>query len=224
MSAQDVNHPIDTAPKSPKMGQLRLSSLDSEKSLRAYAKHLLGTLEIPSSPPANGHVPSPRQVPLSPSRVGLRAPSSPLPDLPQPSPPNGIDSKSTNLLEIPKSGKGFRARRGSFVGQNDELMEDCEETGCGEAVEILSRHSAKSECVVFKDMAELSAASYDIAKDGETVAVLNLIKTTFRLGETVLCVVTFNEPHTERRVLKVGSSCPPLSLRTNFSTFCFGIG
>jgi hypothetical protein len=48
------------------------------------------------------------------------------------------------------------------------------------------------------------AASYDIAKDGEIVAVLTLIKTTYRLGETVLGVVTFNSPMSERRVLKVG--------------------
>ena len=50
------------------------------------------------------------------------------------------------------------------------------------------------------------AASYDIAKDGEVVAVLTLIKSTFRLGETVLCVVTFNERQTERRVLKVSNT------------------
>lgn len=46
-------------------------------------------------------------------------------------------------------------------------------------------------------------ASYDIAKDGEMVAVLTLIKTTYRLGESVLGVVTFNDPSTHRRVLKV---------------------
>jgi len=46
-------------------------------------------------------------------------------------------------------------------------------------------------------------ASYDIAKDGEVVAVLTLIKSTFRLGESILGVVTFNRPASERRVLKV---------------------
>jgi hypothetical protein len=53
------------------------------------------------------------------------------------------------------------------------------------------------------------SASYDIAKDGEIVAVLTLIKTTYRLGETVLGVVTFNKPDGERRVLKVRPSRLP---------------
>jgi hypothetical protein len=48
-------------------------------------------------------------------------------------------------------------------------------------------------------------ASYDIAKDGEIVAVLTLVKTTFRLGETVLGVVSFNDPTSIRRVLKVSA-------------------
>lgn len=37
------------------------------------------------------------------------------------------------------------------------------------------------------------------------VAVLTLVKTTYRLGETVLGVVSFNEPATSRRVLKVSA-------------------
>jgi hypothetical protein len=51
--------------------------------------------------------------------------------------------------------------------------------------------------------ADSSIGSYDIAKDGEPVAVLTLVKQAYRLGETVLGVVTFNEALTERRVLKV---------------------
>ena len=53
-------------------------------------------------------------------------------------------------------------------------------------------------------MLTIDIASYDIAKDGDMVAVLTLIKTTYRLGESVLGVVTFNQPSYERRVLKVG--------------------
>jgi hypothetical protein len=42
--------------------------------------------------------------------------------------------------------KGFRPRQGSFVEGDDVLLEEGgEEGGCGEAVEILSRHSPKSE-------------------------------------------------------------------------------
>lgn len=47
------------------------------------------------------------------------------------------------------------------------------------------------------------AASYDIAKDGDLVSVLTLLKTTYRLGETVLGVITINPPpDPTRHVLK----------------------
>jgi hypothetical protein len=50
------------------------------------------------------------------------------------------------------------------------------------------------------------------------VAVLTLIKTTYRLGETVLGVVTFNSPMSERRVLKVGPAGLGLaSMRTELT-------
>ncbi len=63
---------------------------------------------------------------------------------------------STDRLDIPfsrKLGKGFRPRQGSFVDGDDELVEEGgEEGGCGEAVEILSRHSAKSESLGHRDV------------------------------------------------------------------------
>jgi hypothetical protein len=51
------------------------------------------------------------------------------------------------LLEVPNGKpKGFKMRQGSFVQGDDELLEAAqEEGGCGEAVEVLSRHSAKGE-------------------------------------------------------------------------------
>jgi hypothetical protein len=52
-------------------------------------------------------------------------------------------------------------------------------------------------------VARLGAASYDIEKEGEVVAVLTLVKSAYRLGETVSGVVTFNAPSCTRRVLKV---------------------
>ena len=126
---------------------------DTKGSLQAYAKHLLDTLDPPILSSMNGHVLSSRAAPLSPSRVGSRnrvlSPSSRLPDLPPASPPLSTASKSTDRLDVPLAGnlgKGLRPRRGSFVDGDDELVEEGgDEGGCGEAVEILSRHSVKSE-------------------------------------------------------------------------------
>ncbi|OCF35443.1 hypothetical protein I316_02995 [Kwoniella heveanensis BCC8398] len=155
--------------------RLRLKNGDTQESLQAYARHLLETLEPPSLL-NGGDVASPRQPPLSPSGGSTRLPRS------------RVVSPSSPAFNIPPllkaNGDNSHTR---FVEGDDELVEEGH-TGCGEAVEILSRHSPK--------------ASYDIAKEGEIVAVLTLIKTTYRLGETVLGVVTFNEPDTERRVLK----------------------
>ncbi|WWC90026.1 uncharacterized protein L201_004956 [Kwoniella dendrophila CBS 6074] len=175
---------------------------DTKESLEAYAQHLLDILAPPPPiPSANG--PSPKIPPLSPSRKDIRVPRSRVVspsastfDIPStlPKAQNGDFNgrKSETLLTIPGDGLGMgfkpRARQGSFLEGDDELVEEGLDAGCGEAVEILSRHSPK--------------ASYDIAKDGEMVAVLTLIKTTYRLGETVLGVVTFNEPENKRRVLK----------------------
>ncbi|KAK8869820.1 hypothetical protein IAR55_000388 [Kwoniella newhampshirensis] len=176
---------------------------DSLDSLQAYARHLvdtLDTLDTPAPPQVDGKS-SPRTAPFSPSRSRqsrsrVVSPSSASFNLP-PVPASGERSKTNSeLLDLPMNGTGvgkavrsFKPRAGTIVDGDDELVEELGDEGsCGEAVEILSRHSPKS--------------SYDISKDGEVVAVLTLIKTTYRLGETVLGVVTFNDPHTERRVLK----------------------
>ncbi|WWD01381.1 hypothetical protein V866_008324 [Kwoniella sp. B9012] len=145
---------------------------DTQESLQAYARHLLDTLEPVSPPPPNG--PSPTLPPLSPGRVNAILPRS------------RVVSPSSSKFDIPPLTP--TDQNGTLLEGDDELVEEGLDAGCGDAVEILSRHSPK--------------ASYDIAKDGEVVAVLTLIKTTYRLGETVLGVVTFNEPETERRVLK----------------------
>ncbi|BEI84235.1 hypothetical protein CcaverHIS002_0408390 [Cutaneotrichosporon cavernicola] len=106
-----------------------------------------------------------------------RAPPSPSKSLRPLSPPRG---RNSFLLE-PRP----RSLSTATAPGDDELVE--EEQRCGEAVEILSRHSPK--------------ASYDIRQDGEVVAVLTLVKTTYRLGETVTGVVTLNA-RPDRRVLK----------------------
>ncbi|WWD15907.1 hypothetical protein CI109_100331 [Kwoniella shandongensis] len=177
----------------------RAKTGDTMDSLQVYARHLLDTLDINSGSDKS----SPRTAPLSPSRARparsrVVSPSSAAFELPPTSPLSRGERERTNseLLEVPlngtpvgKTGRGFKPRAGTIVDGDDELVEELGDEGsCGEAVEILSRHSPKS--------------SYDISKDGEVVAVLTLIKTTYRLGETVLGVVTFNDPHTDRRVLK----------------------
>lgn len=109
------------------------------------------------------------------------------------------------------NGQAVRGRKGSFLKSDDELVETVKDHGGPrEAVEILTRNVSKSEIVEHRHrrVADLSSASYDIAKDGDVVAVLTLIKTTYRLGETVLGVVSFNSPAAERHVLKVCLSQP----------------
>lgn len=45
--------------------------------------------------------------------------------------------------------------------------------------------------------------SYDVNKDGVKVAVLTFAKSAYRLGETVLGVVEFNDRKGRARVLQV---------------------
>ncbi|KZT58546.1 Rgp1-domain-containing protein [Calocera cornea HHB12733] len=66
--------------------------------------------------------------------------------------------------------------------------EEEEVWSCREAVEILTRNSRK--------------VSYDISKDGEQVAVLTLVKSSYRVGETISGVVELNERSSFARVLK----------------------
>jgi len=63
------------------------------------------------------------------------------PNEPKPS-QNGGMSKSISL-------RSLRPRKADFISGDDELVEEGQE-GCGEAVEILSRHSPKSMSCFFK--------------------------------------------------------------------------
>lgn len=49
----------------------------------------------------------------------------------------------------------------------------------------------------------LVVVSYDVNKDGVKVAVLTFAKSAYRLGETVLGVVEFNDRKGRSRVLQV---------------------
>ena len=201
--------------------------VDSEASVDAYAKHLLDTLETETAtPPASNTGRSPRLTPLSPSvvktsRLHVLSPSSPAPSLPHsPSPllfePNGHSPRlnGASSLDVPveiKATDKIRPRTGSFIQGDDELVEaGAQEGGCGEAVEILSRHSQKGESSQltcgYRQKVTTMLVSYDIAKDGQMVAIMTLIKSTFRIGESILGVVSVNAGLTDRHVLSASSS------------------
>ena len=164
---------------------------DTESSLQSYAQHLSDNIDQATKSQER----SPRLAIVSPSknlRTSILSPSSP--DLALPAVTSHSTSPETLSVPLEDDGRSgsFRHRSNSFIEGDDELVEEgIKEGACGEAVEILSRHSAKS--------------SYDIAKDGESVAVLTLTKTVFRLGESVLGVVTFNDYQNDRHVLKLSA-------------------
>lgn len=111
---------------------------DTIDSFRQYADHLLQTVTT------NGvEGSSPKSAPLSPSRVDGTL-LSPRPQMIK----NRKSSDSLrppDLLDVNGVHRG-KARQGSFVKGDDELLADGgEEGGCGQAVEVLSRHSTKSE-------------------------------------------------------------------------------
>ena len=185
-----VSESIGTTSARLSMGS-QLPTSDTESSLQSYAQHLSDNIDQA----AKLQEVSPRRAILSPSknlRTRVLSPSSPDLALPVVTSPSASPATlSVPLVDDGRSGP-FRHRSNSFIEGDDELVEEgIKEGACGEAVEILSRHSAKS--------------SYDIAKDGDPVAVLTLTKTVFRLGESVLGVVTFNEYQTDRHVLKLSA-------------------
>jgi len=77
--------------------------------------------------------------------------------------------------------------------------------GCREAVEILTRNPKKSmSCLIARARTHIPVVvSYDVNKDGVKVAVLTFAKSAYRLGETVLGVVEFNDRKGRARVLQV---------------------
>lgn len=88
--------------------------------------------------------------------------------------------KSTSSLLDPKAGLGL-------TGEDDDLPKNSLQ-----AVEVLSRNSPK--------------VSYDISKDGQIAAVLTLIKSKYRLGDTVHGVVTMNGSQSIARVVRFAAT------------------
>jgi hypothetical protein len=115
---------------------------DTVESFRQYANHLLET--VASNEAVDGTM-SPKSAPLSPSKVGVNGLDhllAPRLDMRK----SGESSRSPDTLLIPVNGHKGRPRQGSFVKGDDELLADIgEQGGCGQAVEVLSRHSTKSE-------------------------------------------------------------------------------
>ena len=119
-------------------GEMR-GKTDTADSFRQYADHLLDTI---TANQGDGSM-SAKSAPLSPSRVDgpLLSPHK------QPVIRNrkSSDSLRPPLLDISNGHSRGKSRQGSFVKGDDELLADGEEGGCGQAVEVLSRHSQKSK-------------------------------------------------------------------------------
>ena len=191
---------------------------DSEDSLREYARHLVEHLEEETAAAATPESrTSPRMPPLSPSRVpSSRSRSKASTATNGHAEDNHTGGDHDDLvsegerLSVPNGTRSnadhSRPAIGGILNGDHELLEAAEEGSCGEAVEVLSRHSAKGQQhdLCWRSKAD-GTASFDIAKDGEPVAELTLIKTTYRLGETVLAILTFNDLASTRRVLKLSA-------------------
>ncbi|GAA5823189.1 hypothetical protein JCM11251_007517 [Rhodosporidiobolus azoricus] len=100
-------------------------------------------------------------------------------------------TRSPTMMEAPPQMRPeMSSRAGGSVGVVEGFGAEAEEGGgCKAAVEIVSRNSQK--------------VSYDINKDGYQVASLTLVKSAYRLGETVNGSCVFNSG--EGRVLRVSA-------------------
>ncbi|KAF8638674.1 hypothetical protein AX17_002019 [Amanita inopinata Kibby_2008] len=96
---------------------------------------------------------------------------------------------ANRMLALSGDDKGRRPRVDGV--EDNDVREEEGPIGCREAVEILTRNPKK--------------VSYDVNKDGLNVAVLTFTKSAYRLGETVLGVVEFNERRGRARVLQMSA-------------------
>ncbi|EIW69679.1 hypothetical protein TREMEDRAFT_71708 [Tremella mesenterica DSM 1558] len=164
------------------------AEMNTEESLKAYAQHLLDHLEEAGTPMSRS---SPMLPPMS--------PSTPCEQLRSPSPAITPIGHTTYGIDDSDSGRRLRVPEGmaspsigfNGIGLIGEQEKDVDGRSCKEAVEILSRQSTKNP--------------YDISKHSELISRLTLIKDTYRLGETLLCILTFNLPIFSRRVLKLAA-------------------
>ncbi|CAE6472273.1 unnamed protein product, partial [Rhizoctonia solani] len=107
---------------------------------------------------------------------------------------SGLESYARKLL-IESNPNALAAELSKMRISPGGMRNDDDETGnmsCRDAVEVVTRHSKK--------------VSYDIAKDGKTVAVITFVKASYRLGETILGAIEFNTPNMEGQVLKYSAT------------------
>ncbi|CAO1637659.1 unnamed protein product [Parajaminaea phylloscopi] len=83
------------------------------------------------------------------------------------------------------------AGRGNLVVHGPSSLDEDIPQSCKGAIEVVFRNSQK--------------VSYDISKDGQVAAVLTLVKSKYRLGDTVLGVVNINRPNVSARVIRVAA-------------------
>ncbi|CED84025.1 Reduced growth phenotype protein 1 [Phaffia rhodozyma] len=164
----------------------------TESSFRSYVAHLLSTIPLqepelpplpPDAPPPNPQLGPDAMTPkhkhtrsqaLSPTTHSIMLPKLQI---------NGETSTEVDSVDNEPGANRKKSRALLETSRSDE-----DEIQCEEILEGLLRSSRK--------------ASYDIEKDGQIVAVFTLVKSAFRLGETVQGVVEFNEPNATRKVLK----------------------
>lgn len=86
--------------------------------------------------------------------------------------------------------------RSSSDGPSSTNTAEKDEKSCKTAVEIVSRNAQKSALffsIAVNDLTLISV-SYDINKDGYKIAVVTLVKSAFRLGDTVNFTLLLNLP------------------------------
>lgn len=93
-------------------------------------------------------------------------------------------SEESELLSL---GSGGTKDASGLGGEEEDGSSTCKG-----AIEILSRNSQK--------------VSFDIAKDGQVAAVLTLVKSKFRVGDSILGVVTINKMDSVARVVRIAAS------------------
>lgn len=220
ISAPPTSAPTALPPASTKKRRDRATSIETamatarkgeqKKDFEAYAAQLLGsTFFSPiASPMEFSPISETKGAPSSLLSVvepaASRAQSLPVPQL-EPSPTmynDGGPAARPELMTRSSSNSGSPLMRagslmgvpsaaaGTGGGANDE-----EDTSCKAAVEIVSRNAQK--------------VSYDINKDGYRIATVTLVKSAYRLGDTVNVMVTVNAG--DAKTLRVRAASPARS-------------
>ncbi|KAK0528295.1 Golgi membrane exchange factor (Ric1p-Rgp1p) subunit [Tilletia horrida] len=159
----------------------------------------LATAQSPGEDPTNGQ---PGTLSRRPSTASVRGEKNilelqsyarallGLPDEDEAPGPNGWQtssssaSSSSNTLARPNM-----AMRRTSSSNEAAAAEDVESHTCASATDILATNSPK--------------VSYDISKDGSIAAVLTLVRSRYRLGDTVQGVVTINAPTALTRIVRL---------------------